>query len=378
MDPVQLQDLLPPDSPPIGTTLTPACDDCSREAAGCDTVAASAAAPCQQPSETPLHKKQRTRTFGDEVISWTAPLPLNAGHLIATFGKLMLFGLDRMFPLDHIFSASGASKLECFERLKLQSTTLRSQLGQTQLTKPQQQQQQQSSPSLPEHPSLSHAESFPPHPPSHTLEAILFLAIGDGSEEASAARLMRWPFLKIRLPSAQPIPPSQGTASFPADNASDGAASIAMQHSTSDSNNPSAFGFPKFGRVSQSHAAQPVTKQRSLLSQSLLSAEIDKDRRRCKQEQTSDLSSAEHSDLDEETSLNLDEELEAPSCCSGTAAMHISRRSIKKSESRRIELQRVQVYECEIQEMYYYVDLYLQKGSEKLEPQAPAPHKPSL
>lgn len=94
----------------------------------------------------------------------------------------------------------------------------------------------------------------------------------------------------------------------------------------SDSNNPSVLsGFPKFGRMSQSHAAQPagITKQRSLLSQSLLSAELDKDRRRCKQEQV--FSSAEHSDS-EETSLDLDEELEEPtgSCCSG--AMQISRR----------------------------------------------------
>lgn len=76
-------------------------------------------------------------------------------------------------------------------------------------------------------------------------------------------------------------------------------------------------GFPKpgrNGRTSTNHAAHPVvTKQRSLLSQSLLSAEADRDARRCsKLEQALDVSELSES---EESAMDVEEE-DVP-CCNG-------------------------------------------------------------
>lgn len=76
-------------------------------------------------------------------------------------------------------------------------------------------------------------------------------------------------------------------------------------------------GFPKpgrNGRASTNHAAHPVvTKQRSLLSQSLLSAEADRDARRCsKLEQALDVSELSES---EESAMDVEEE-DVP-CCNG-------------------------------------------------------------
>lgn len=81
------------------------------------------------------------------------------------------------------------------------------------------------------------------------------------------------------------------------------------------------IGFPKAGRkASTSQAGHPViTKQRSLLSQSLLSAEADRDARRCSrklEQATEELSESEESAHDAE-------EEEMP-CCNG--ALQIPKR----------------------------------------------------
>lgn len=181
-----------------------------------------------------------------------------AGHLIATFGKLLLFGLDHLFPEARIFSASGVSKLECFQRLKDQLASS-SHTGHSLIDNPPQhhllaQQTRQHDQDLlnkHQHEQQQHCTASSPHPETSnhlpaanrpaqsssqsSSEETLFLAIGDGREESGAAKLMGWPFLHINLPSPTPPCPLQEPATRP-----DGfkavvsiqRSSTAMQHST--------------------------------------------------------------------------------------------------------------------------------------------------
>lgn len=77
---------------------------------------------------------------------------VSSGQLVATLAKLMLFKLDKFFPLSHIYSSSKASKLSCFLRI---------------------------------------VDRFGPN--------CRYCVIGDGSEEAAAAAEMSWPYVKIVL-----------------------------------------------------------------------------------------------------------------------------------------------------------------------------------
>ncbi len=75
---------------------------------------------------------------------------VTAGCLLPTLAKLLLFGLDHLFPAGVIFSARREGKAACFARI---------------------------------------AARFGP--------GARYLAVGDGAEEAAAARALRWPLLPV-------------------------------------------------------------------------------------------------------------------------------------------------------------------------------------
>lgn len=78
---------------------------------------------------------------------------VSTGHLVATLGKLLLFDLASFIPALHVFSASKDTKLTCFRRIEAQFGGASAR----------------------------------------------FCAVGDGAEEAVAAAVLRWPFVKIVL-----------------------------------------------------------------------------------------------------------------------------------------------------------------------------------
>ncbi|KXZ49943.1 hypothetical protein GPECTOR_18g101 [Gonium pectorale] len=80
---------------------------------------------------------------------------VSAGHLVATLGKLLLWGLDPHFDIRDVYSASGRTKLDAFR-------ALRSRFG----------------------PSAA------------------FVAVGDGAEEERAATVMGWGFVRVALTEA--------------------------------------------------------------------------------------------------------------------------------------------------------------------------------
>lgn len=75
---------------------------------------------------------------------------VTAGQLVGTLGKLLLFGLDEHFPAASVFSASKASKRECFGRI---------------------------------------AARYGP--------AAAYVAVGDGFEEERAAAALGWGFVRV-------------------------------------------------------------------------------------------------------------------------------------------------------------------------------------
>ncbi|KAG2428132.1 hypothetical protein HXX76_011812 [Chlamydomonas incerta] len=82
---------------------------------------------------------------------------VSAGHLVATLGKLLMWGLDEHFDIRDVYSASGRSKLDAFRQL-------RAALG--------------------------------PHN--------AFAAVGDGAEEERAAGVMGWGFVRVGLTPSSP------------------------------------------------------------------------------------------------------------------------------------------------------------------------------
>ncbi|GLC58567.1 hypothetical protein PLESTB_001375300 [Pleodorina starrii] len=74
---------------------------------------------------------------------------VSAGHLVATLGKLLLWGLDEHFDIRDVYSASGRPKLEIFRALRLRFGPLAA-----------------------------------------------YAAVGDGKEEERAAAVMGWGFVK--------------------------------------------------------------------------------------------------------------------------------------------------------------------------------------
>ncbi|KAG2454220.1 hypothetical protein HYH02_001254 [Chlamydomonas schloesseri] len=87
---------------------------------------------------------------------------VSAGHLVATLGKLLMWGLDEHFDIRDVYSASGRSKLDAFRQL-------RATLG------------------------------------AHNA----FAAVGDGAEEERAAGVMGWGFVRVGLT------PSSSSSSAP-------------------------------------------------------------------------------------------------------------------------------------------------------------------
>lgn len=79
----------------------------------------------------------------------------------------------------------------------------------------------------------------------------MFLAIGDGREEAGAAKLMGWPFLQINLPT--PPGPSQEAASLP----NGCAAAVSIQHSSTAIISTAATLRPRAAGASHSPAESP-------------------------------------------------------------------------------------------------------------------------
>ncbi|GFR48647.1 hypothetical protein Agub_g10600, partial [Astrephomene gubernaculifera] len=92
---------------------------------------------------------------------------VSAGHLVATLGKLLLWGLDEHFDIRDVYSASGRPKLACFRAL---------------------------------------CSRFGPNS--------AYVAVGDGAEEQRAAAVMGWGFVRVALhgrtaPPPQPQPPGE-------------------------------------------------------------------------------------------------------------------------------------------------------------------------
>lgn len=116
---------------------------------GSTAVAAAAQAQCGAQQRQPQQQQPRMR----HVL-------VTSGQLVATYGKLLLFGLDGLFGLGAVYSASGATKLHCFKRIA--------------------------------------AAAAP---------GALLCAVGDGAEEEQAAGQLGWPFVRITL-APQPPPTS--------------------------------------------------------------------------------------------------------------------------------------------------------------------------
>ncbi|GIL55655.1 hypothetical protein Vafri_11200 [Volvox africanus] len=87
---------------------------------------------------------------------------VSAGHLVATLGKLVLWGLDEYFDIRDIYSASGRPKLEIFR-------SLRTRFGPT----------------------------------------AAYAAVGDGLEEERAAAVMGWGFIRVGFSAPAAAGPAQ-------------------------------------------------------------------------------------------------------------------------------------------------------------------------
>ncbi|GLI65323.1 hypothetical protein VaNZ11_008866 [Volvox africanus] len=125
--------------------------------AGVTATAATSAAAATPPASRPGAPGRAVLAFRS-----VRHVLVSAGHLVATLGKLVLWGLDKYFDIRDIYSASGRPKLEIFR-------SLRSRFGPT----------------------------------------AAYAAVGDGLEEERAAAVMGWGFVRVGF-SAPAVQAHQG------------------------------------------------------------------------------------------------------------------------------------------------------------------------
>ncbi|KAG2483358.1 hypothetical protein HYH03_017758 [Edaphochlamys debaryana] len=113
-------------------------------AVAAEAVAAERGLPPPPPPHAALAGGPPFRTVRHVLVS--------AGHLVATLGKLLLWGLDGAFDIRDVYSASGRSKLDAFRALRLR---------------------------------------FGP--------AAAFVSVGDGAEEDRAAGMLGWGHVRVGL-----------------------------------------------------------------------------------------------------------------------------------------------------------------------------------